>query len=49
MKKLASKSVIPMMWRMSGVKYPNMKELRFDADGGVWRFGALQKAEEIVR
>ena len=27
----------PRVDTMKGSKFPNMKELRFDADGGVWR------------
>ena len=27
----------PMVYTLKGSKYANMKELRFDCDGGVWR------------
>ncbi len=37
---------------LQGSQYPNMKEIRFDADGGVWRvayaFDPLRKAIVLV-
>jgi hypothetical protein len=42
----------PLVDTLKGSRYPNMKELRFDADGGVWRlafaFDSERKAILLV-
>ncbi len=39
----------PRVDTLKGSRHPNMKELRFDADGGVWRVAfAFDRAREAI-